>query len=543
MPLIRILPACLLLACLIPAWAGPDATSVQVFLNHGSMPAAGNEIEVPHDTSELRFFIEPKSLRVRYKLEGLDKAWLQRQDEMNFMVRFVNKNGDQILQKYFPVGGQSAGWKGSLEDSWFTSRSGTVTVPPDAEYLSLAMSSSGTASAVGILAISDIMVTSIAQNGEASRKFLEHSMIPGLQTPNWVKSGTHPSMASMIPPLFGTPASPVFVISDDDIIAHADWATELYSLPKVVPGETLQIQWKEAYSISAGGAFSVIYERLPAGKYRFVVEDLADTGVPLQRTTSLAVHVKLPYWKKLWFWAACALAAPVLPFLYARHLIRRRINRHLRNAQLIADERLRIARDLHDDLGTRLSHISLLGAHAGGTIADPEAKASFQQITNMAGELISALSETVWMLNSRNNQLESLVDYLCRLVSELCRLSEMRCRIDALSVTEDVSISHEFRHHFTLSVKESVNNALRHSQASEIRMRIWLEGNVLRTTITDNGIGFSVENRRKGSGLDSISQRMATIHGKYLIEVLEEGGLKVSLEAPLGETAEEYAKP
>ena len=147
-------------------------------------------------------------------------------------------------------------------------------------------------------------------------------------------------------------------------------------------------------------------------------------------------------------------------------------------------------------------------------------------------DLISALPETVWMLNPKNNDLESLVDFLCRLVSELCRLKEIRCRIDAMSVTGKNPISHEFRHNVSLSVKEAVNNALKHSRATEIGMKIQLDAPLLRITIKDNGIGIC-QARKGGSGLDSIKQRMDSIRGKCAIEEFEKNGLQVSLEAPV----------
>lgn len=533
MYLLKILPRTLCLLPLLPcAAAGEDAaaTAIEVFVDQAKNAVAGPEITVPHDTTELGFQVRPKSLRVRYKLEGLDKDWLQRTDEMNFMVRFLNKNGDQILQRYFSTIGESAGWKGSVEKSDFVSRRETVTVPPGAEYLSVAMSSSGPAEAVGVLAVADITVTSA--DSSPKRDFLVDSLVPGSDAMNWIKSGTHPSMATTFYPNGEGNGSPVFVITDDDVTAHADWATGLYALPRVVPGEKLEVRWREAYSIGLGDAFRTNYERLPPGSYRFIVEDLAVSGTPLNTGAIVSLKVPRPYWKNIWFWLGCTAVAGGLATLAGRHLIRRRINRHLHNAQLIADERLRIARDLHDDLGTRLSHISLLGAHAESSSADQDAKATFRQITDMSGELISALSETVWMLNPRNNELESLVDFLCRLVSELCRLAEIRCRIDAMSVTGDHPISHEFRHNVSLSVKETVNNALKHSRCTEIGMKIQLDGQVLRITITDNGIGMH-QTRKGGSGLESITQRMASIRGKCSFEVLEQSGLQVSLEAPV----------
>lgn len=521
-----------LLAMLPFTAVGQDApsTAIEVFVDQSSHPVAGPEITVPHDTSELGFQVRPKSLRVRYKLEGLDKDWVQRTEEMNFMVRFLNKNGDQILQVYFSTTGESAGWKGSVETSDFVSRRETVTVPAGAEYLSVAMSSSGPAEAVGILAVAGITVTSA--DSTPKREFLIDSRVPGSAELNWIKSGTHPSMATTFYPDGEGKGSPVFVITDDDVNAHADWATGLYALPRVVPGEKLEVRWQEAYSIGMGNAFRANYERLPPGSYRFIVEDQAVSGKPLNTGSTVLLKVPRPYWKNIWFWLGCTAVAGGLATLAGRHLIRRRINRHLHNAQLISEERLRIARDLHDDLGTRLSHISLLGAHAESSSPDHDAKATFRQITDMSGELISALSETVWMLNPKNNELESLVDFLCRLVSELCRLAEIRCRIDAMSVTGNHPISHEFRHNFSLSVKETVNNALKHSRATEIGMKIQLEGQMLRITITDNGIGIH-QTRKGGSGLESIAQRMISIRGKCSIDALEKSGSQVSLEAPV----------
>ena len=523
----------LLLLCIHSAQGKPERTSIEVYVERAKDPLTAPNITVPPETTELRFYITPKSLRVRFKLEGIDREWRQPAEEMKFEVRFIKKNGDPILQSTFPVHGQSHGWNGSVEQAQFTARRELISVPEGAEYLYLAMSPAGPAPAVGMFAISQITITALGSQNPPPQKFLVDSRVPGSVAPFWIKGGTHPSMASSIHLEDGSADSPVFVIVDDDITAHADWATGIFALPKVVPGQTLEVKWKEAYSISNGGNFSANYERLPAGTYHFIVEDLAISGEPLAAQTSVTVVVPRPYWKHLGFWVGCALTITILSTLAARHFIRRRINRHLQQAQLITDERLRIARDLHDDLGTRLSHISLLGAHAESTIADLEARATFHQITDMTSELISALSETVWMLNSKNNDLEALVNFLCRLVSELCRLSDIRCRIDAMSVDQSMPISHEFRHNFSLSVKESVNNALRHSCATEIKIKIWLEGNVLKITIADNGIGITSGANKRGSGLESITQRMTHIRGKCLIEALADRGLRVSLEAPI----------
>lgn len=518
------------MGALLLARGAPEPTSVELFVDHSTESLQGPDVAVAHDSSTLRFAVNPKTLRVRYKLEGLDSDWRPRTDEMFFIVRFLNEKGDQISQEEFPAKGMSREWKGSVERSEFTARREIVKVPEDAESISVAMSSAGPATTVGIFAISGITISSVAKGGELPVTYLKDSRVPALDSFIWSKSGTHPSMASYTQLGNGLE---VFVIQDDDIKAHADWVTTLRNPPRVVPGESLELQWNEAYCTGVGGPFSATYERLPPGSYRFIVEDLSFIGEPLNSGAIMAVKVPLPFWKNFWFWAACAAVVAILSTLYGRHLIRKRINRHLRHAQLIADERLRIARDLHDDLGTRLSHISLLGAYAESNVADAYAKSTFGQITTMSRELISALSETVWMLNPKNNQLEALVDFLCRLVSELCRLSEIRCRIDAMSVTSNVTISHEFRHNVSLAVKEVVNNALRHSFATEIKMSIQLDNNQLKITITDNGVGITREPNKTSLGLDNIAQRMSSIRGKCTIDQHENEGLKITLEAPI----------
>lgn len=510
-----------------------ESRSIGVFVDGGKNPLYGPSITVPDDTSSLRFLVNPKVPRVRYKLASLDSKWRERTGEMLFIIRFLKKNGDQISQEAFPAVGASSGWKGSFEKSAFTSRRETVTVPQGASSFSVVISTAGPPTLVGVFAVTGITIQSKGQGGAMGNTYMQDSRVPDPRGIVWGKSGTHPTMATALHLDAGDEESPVFIINDDDIKAHADWITGIRAMPTVVPGETLDLQWREVYSAGMGGAFSQVYERLPAGVHRFEVEDLSLTGVPLGAITTVAVKVPRPYWKSIWFWVACLSVIAILSTLGGRYLIRKKIARHLEKAQLISDERLRIARDLHDDLGTRLSHISLLSTFAESHSSDKNMSSSFGQISTMSRELIGALSETVWMLNPKNNELEALVDFLCRLVSELCRLAEIRCRIDALSVVENAPISHEFRHNVSLAVKEIVNNALKHSFATEIKMSIQVEGKILKITVADNGVGITREPGKTSLGFANISQRMTSIRGKCDITPTESDGLKVSLEAPI----------
>ena len=505
---------------------------IDIFVDDETKPRSGASLTVPVGTGTLRIKVLPEALASRYKMEGLDKDWIERNDTMFFRVRFLNAVGDQVGIEGFSVSGKSAGWRGTLEESNFTPRTEKVIVPQGAEYVAFIMSSSGPASLLGVYAITGLNVS--AADASGGRRVLVTDNFPVNNTQKyWSKSGIHPSMASfaMISDL-ENPAH-CLVIQDDDLNAHADLISRPNATSKVTPGEVLELNWKEVYSTTLGGVFIATYERLPAGNYRFLVEGVSPTGEPSGMIKTVSLHVPRVLWKRPWFWTVTLALMALASIIFGRYLIRRRISFHLMQEQMISEERRRIALDLHDDLGTRLSHISLVASHADNTIQHQGANEAFGKISSMSRDLIGALSETVWMLNSKNDDLESLVDFLYRLVSELCRLKKIRCRVDAVFITENRPISYEFRHNISLAVKESVNNALKHSEATEIWMAIELKKEVLIISITDNGIGFSEVEVHAGFGLESIKRRMKFVGGTCEFIHLAEGGIRITLTAPV----------
>ncbi|MCH7226207.1 sensor histidine kinase [Haloferula sp. A504] len=514
------------------------STTIEAFADETRLVPQDEIALAPLNASSLQFQVVPASLRVRYRLEGADKVWQERSGTMMFVVRFIDKEGNRILHHDFPAKHATPGWSGSEAPFAFVSRKETLRVPESAEYLSVAVSSSGPLSAVGVIAIRGITIRSLPTTDRPERWLMREALGPDSRPIRWNKAGSRPTMGSIIHPDGQRDSPPTLVIVDDDLEAHADIASGHYELPALRPGEQIEVEWQEAYSVGLGGPFELDYERLPAADYRFLVEELSIDGIPTGRTSVLVVDVPGVFWKKWWFWLGCLAGVGSLVGLWARALVRRRIRRQLRHAQLLSDERLRIARDLHDDLGTRLSHISLVGANAEAVTADPESQAAFRQIRELTGELVGALSESVWMLNPRNSDLESLINYLCRLVSELCRLAGIRCRIDDAGLEHNHPISHEFRHNFSLAVKETVNNALRHAEASEILIRIRIDRGSFSVSISDDGVGIREDAESPpgdpgGSGLESVRQRMQSIGGRCGISNLDPRGLRVVLTAPV----------
>ena len=486
----------------------PTDSPILVYVNWSKVPLQGPNVIIPEDTAQIRIHIAAPPGQVRYRLEGIDEWWKQRAGTMEFGLRFMNQDQDVIETDLFPASGRSQGWKDSLETSTLTSRQETVTVPPGATHVEITMSSAGPPASVGIFAVSDVSLIrqKTDKSGEetliSSEPFLSKAgLVPVEQA--WKKEGTHPTMAKLT--TLGGPNGlfRAFTIVDDDIRGHADWTSPDQGNARLIPGETLTLRWKEAYTNGQGDPFTEAYGALPPGNYRFRVEEVGMNGLPLTQEYSIMLIVPLPYWRNPWLWAMCLAGLLIVGIAIGRYVVNANIRRHLNRVRVIEEERLRISRDLHDALGTRLSQICLASSHAKQS-ASGQTLENIRSINVMAQEVMTTLAETIWMLNPKNDNLESLVDMLCRLVPALCKTSGIRCRVEAELITVDLAVSNDFRHHISLTIREAVTNAIRHSGATEIRFSVKFESDILKMSLSDDGKGIQMPSPDKitrGNGL------------------------------------------
>jgi signal transduction histidine kinase len=467
-------------------------------------------------------------IRLRYKMAGYDGGWRQVNGEMTLTVRFYNEAGDQIISpSIFTVSGDSPRWNGSLKTSLLTHRRETMIVPARAARIMIVMSSAGAPSAVGIYVVDNLLVSRIGANGEPEvllrspfdttpRKYADNYVPDG-----WIHDGLHPSMAEVVE-VGKDPATPALAILDDDPFSHAEWHNIFESAPKVNPGDHIVVEWNELYSIGGGNIATASYSSLPAGTYQFHVEETTAMGIPTGVESQITVLVPIPFWKKAWFTGATSLVFILMIIAIARYVVWQRTRRellHLKNQRALEQERLRIAHDIHDDIGARVTQISLLSAMAHSNQSLPEkARLDFNQISEMSRDLISALYETVWAVNPENDNLDALGTYLCQMSNQMCEQSQLACRLDIQDLPKDILVSSQVRHNITLAVKESLNNVIKHAKATEVVVRINFEKMLLIISVQDNGCGFVTVNNAAGNGLKNIKSRLESIGGSSSIE-------------------------
>jgi signal transduction histidine kinase len=200
----------------------------------------------------------------------------------------------------------------------------------------------------------------------------------------------------------------------------------------------------------------------------------------------------------------------------------------------LAQERARIARDLHDDLGSSLTEITMLATSSPGLkLPADEAIERMETIAGKSRTLVHALDEIVWAVDPERDTLASVARYLASYAEEYLAGLNVACRVQIPNTFPDQVVSGEVRHHLFLAVKEALNNAVRHGSASEIGFRVRVEGEQLWILITDNGSGFDPFGRSNGYGLTNLRNRLEHLHGRCELESSPGAGTTVSLQLPL----------
>lgn len=488
----------------------------------------GGEVSLGAEPEDIYFYFNVATngsaapVRIRTKLDGYDKDWQEGAGEMHLAVRFCNDAGDLTGQSLFNVTGTSAGWTGSLKTSALTHRREMVVAPPQASRLVVIISSAGPPATLGIYAVANLTVSKTA--GDLAPTVLLQSPLEepaGGQdsepTPaGWIRDGNRPSMARVVR-LGREPATPALAILDDSLISHAEWHNELATAPKVTAGDQLVIEWNEMYSIGVGDTRVVLYKTLPPGRYEFQAEAVDLMGARTGDELLLAVRVPLPFWKTYWFWGGIFVAVAVLAVLLGRYLTLRKVRGEmvrLEMQHLLEHERMRISRDIHDDLGARVTQISLVSAMARNHSHDPEqSRRNFDQISEMSRDLVAALYETVWAVNPENDNLNELGTYLFQMINKLCEQTTCRCRFYIQELPREVVVPSQIRHHICMAVKEATTNIKKHAHATEITVHVDFIGHVLTIVIQDDGCGFEPGEVVGGHGLKNLRRRLEEIGG------------------------------
>jgi len=275
----------------------------------------------------------------------------------------------------------------------------------------------------------------------------------------------------------------------------------------------------DATWVEAGNNRTATYPRLEPGRYQFRFTACNNDGVWNEHPAVLDIIVATPWWQTFWWRFLLvtffAVVVGVLVRYFSMLAIRRRLAR-LEQAHAVEQERTRIARDIHDDVGARLTQMAYLSELASaeiseGAVSGPE---RLKEIVHASRQTVHALDEIVWAVNPQKDSLAHLVEYISQYANSFFRGSQIRCRQDLPATVPDWVLPSEFRHHLFLATKEALNNIQKHAQATEVWIRVTFHPPQLELIVEDNGTGFSTaEANASRDGLKNMRSRLAAVGG------------------------------
>lgn len=266
----------------------------------------------------------------------------------------------------------------------------------------------------------------------------------------------------------------------------------------------------------------VRYPNLPPGKYRFSVWAANSDDIWNSVPRTLEVEILPPFWQRWWFILVCAGALFFL--VWYAHTLRLRQKMRIFKLQMerrtaVEQERKRIARDMHDDIGSGLSELGLQAELIRQKVGKSTLRADLKKLTQSSRDISIKLRELIWTVYSQNDTLEKLVDYLRMHALAFFENTGTVCIALLPTDIPSCAISGQKRHMILMAFKEALNNIVKHAGAQQVHIAFEDHSSYYDIVIRDDGRGFEYGKTVKpdGYGLSNMQERMEVAGGRCTI--------------------------
>jgi len=243
--------------------------------------------------------------------------------------------------------------------------------------------------------------------------------------------------------------------------------------------------------------------------------------------------IKIYFWQTGWFQitllSVCGLVILISFRLMAQLAL------HQKERWLLQQERARIAREIHDDIGSRMTQLVLHGEVAqSGLPNGSETQLQLGQICEEARGLLSTMDEILWAVNPRRDTLRDFTAYVTKYAQEFLAPTKIQCIFEVDPEMSVAKFELPLRRSLLMAIKETLNNAVKHSGATELRLQIHWQGQWLIVVVQDNGKGFDLASTKsERNGLINMTQRMSELGGHCRVTSQPGQGCRVEFKIPL----------
>jgi signal transduction histidine kinase len=240
---------------------------------------------------------------------------------------------------------------------------------------------------------------------------------------------------------------------------------------------------------------------------------------------------------------ACGLAVTVLWITQLRRKVEQRTSeleiqirerQRVEQQRALEQERARIAQDLHDELGSGLTEISMLGVRARPALGTDQKRGRYlEQIGEKARQLVSALDEIVWAMNPSHDSVASMVSYFSLYADRFLGLANIAWRLESPFTKDNQAVDSRHRHELFLAFKEALANVVHHSGATEVRFSLRVLNGQIQLTIADNGRGLAEGGRTTAmDGINNMRTRLEKLGGRFEMDSRAGDGTTVRFQVP-----------
>jgi signal transduction histidine kinase/ligand-binding sensor domain-containing protein len=287
-----------------------------------------------------------------------------------------------------------------------------------------------------------------------------------------------------------------------------------------------------------GNKGEVQYANLSPGTYKLLLKAANFNGTESSNIIPVNFIIHPPFWKTTWFITLLSLVLLTSFVLIVRYVSQRNLKEkllRLEKEQAVEKERNRISRDMHDDLGSGLTKIAIMSEVVKKQIHEPEkAKQQLENISESSRELVDSLQDIIWVLNPKNDTLESLAAYTREYGLKYFEPFGTEMRFNYPEKFPDIKLSEETRRNIFLTIKETFNNIGKHAWCNQVTLTIEQTVSSIFLKIEDDGKGFDTGNVRQfGNGLINMKNRIEQAGGIYKIESCPGKGTRTIIEIPV----------
>lgn len=284
---------------------------------------------------------------------------------------------------------------------------------------------------------------------------------------------------------------------------------------KLTPGNS---DW-----VYLGKDHTVNFANLTPDEYVLELSGSNSNGLWSSNIKILSIIIKPPFYNTYWFYSLVVFTIGFVIFRF----------HHARTQKRLEMERLRlkIASDLHDEVGSSLSQISINADMINYENDISQIKTKSEMIRSKSSEMINVMNDVIWSIDSRNDSLESLIERIKITAGQFASSKEIVIEFDIVIQNPKKKLNVDFRQNLFLIVKEAINNAVKYSEGSMIKLKIEEQNEYIKILISDNGSGLPYTIKKTGSGIKNMKLRMDDIKGK--IDFINNNGLTINLEAKI----------